>query len=114
MTNVVAEASEEECGHVWFGEVLGSVHVEEDVVEDGGDIGGVEEGMVVGGEVAPVDIDDEVEELTLGDVEALDEVEFDKHGEDDAVDLWEGVVPDIEELVHWLELARDKPQHNLL
>lgn len=114
VTNVVAEASEEECGHVWFGEVLGCVHVEEDVVEDSGDIGGVEEGMVVGGEVAPVDIDDKVEELTLGDVEAPDEVELDKHSEDDTVDLWEGVVPDIEELVLWLELARDEPQHDLL
>lgn len=83
------------------------------MVKDGGDIGGVEEGVVVGGEVTPVDIDDKVEELTFGDVEALDEVELDKHGENDAVDLWEGVVPDIEELVHWHELARDEPQHDL-
>lgn len=99
MTNVVAEAGEEESGHVRFGEVLRCVHVVEDVVEDGGDIGGVEEGVVVSGEVAPVDVDDEVEEFTLGDVETLDEVEFDKHGENDAVDLWEGVVPDIEVVI---------------
>jgi hypothetical protein len=114
VTNVVAEAGEEESGHIWLGEVLGCVHIEEDVVEDSGYIGGVEEGVVIGGEVTPVDIDDKVEELTLSDIEALDEVEFDKHGEDDAIDLWESVVPDIEVVVHWLELAGEEPQHDLV
>ena len=69
--------------------------------------------MVKGSEVAPIDVDNKVEELAFCDVEALNQAKFAEHGEDDAVDLWQCVIPDIEVKAYWLDLSRQKSEHRL-